>query len=77
MIFVHGRITIAINTMLQSTNDYDYVPYSSNISNRIYLLEFFLGGDMKFLFTVLGMNACICKIDKNDRVDMTKDEHFY
>ncbi len=49
-----------------------------------YKVEFFVGGDMKFLLTVLGLSmansnyACIyCKIHKKDRHDMSKDENYY
>lgn len=73
-----------INALLETKNDDGYVPYTSNLTNENYRLEFFLGGDMKFLLTVLGLNAakskfsCIyCKIEKNDRFDMTKDEDFF
>ena len=47
-------------------------------------IAIFLGGDMKFLLTVLGMNAanancaCLyCKIEKKNRSDMSKPEKFY
>lgn len=46
-----------INALLETKNDDGYVPYTSNLTNKNYRLEFFLGGDMKFLLTVLGMNA--------------------
>lgn len=58
-----------INALLETKNDDGYVPYTSNLTNENYRLEFFLGGDMKFSLTVLGMSAanskfsCIyCKI---------------
>ncbi|XP_068707879.1 uncharacterized protein [Montipora foliosa] len=48
------------------------------------LLEFFLGGDFKFLLIALGMkgatsnNSCIyCKIHKNERCDMSKNCCYY
>lgn len=47
-------------------------------------LEFFLGGDMKFLLMTLGLNsatadyACVwCKIHKDDRWDTSKPIHHY
>ena len=47
-------------------------------------LEIFVGGDMKFLLLVCGLNAanskhsCLyCKVDKKDRGDMSKPEHYY
>ncbi len=47
-------------------------------------LEFFLGGDMKFLLMLLGLAAatsdyaCLwCKIHKDDRWDTSKDMNFY
>jgi hypothetical protein len=53
-------------------------------NGKTYYLELFLGGDMKFLLTALGLNAayskysCIyCKIDKYSRGDMSKDENYY
>jgi len=47
-------------------------------------LEFFLGGDMKFLLMILGLSsatadyACLwCKIHKDDRWDTTKPMNYY
>ena len=47
-------------------------------------LEFFLGGDMKFLLVILGLNsagadyACLwCKIHKDDRWDTSKPINYY
>lgn len=47
-------------------------------------LNFFLGGDMKFLLMIMGMNAassyyaCLwCKIHKDDRWDVSKASDFY
>ena len=47
-------------------------------------LEFFLGGDMKFLLMILGLSsatadyACVwCKIHKDDRWDTSKPIHHY
>ena len=47
-------------------------------------LEFFLGGDMKFLLMILGLSsatadyACLwCKIHKDDRWDTSKPMNYY
>ena len=48
--------------------------YKTNFGKQFYL-EIFLGGDWKFLLTMMGLNAanskytCLyCKIDKKDRI---------
>lgn len=47
-------------------------------------LDFFLGGDLKFLLLILGLNsassdyACLwCTVHKNDRWDMSKPMNYY
>ncbi|KAK3082818.1 hypothetical protein FSP39_006271 [Pinctada imbricata] len=72
-----------INDLLGSKDRNGYIKFVSD-EGREYFLEIFLGGDMKFLLTAMGLNAanakfsCIyCKIDKNDRWDVSKPENFY
>ncbi|CAC5380027.1 unnamed protein product [Mytilus coruscus] len=67
-----------INSLLAKRNEIGYIPYQSS-SGQKYLLELFLGGDMKFLLISLGLNAananfaCLyCKIEKKNRYDMSK-----
>ena len=71
-----------INKLLSQKDTNGFIPYKVN--GKEYLLEIFLGGDMKFLLTMLGMNAanakyaCIyCKVEKSSRHDMSKGELFY
>jgi len=59
------------------------IPFECS-NGKTYYHELFLGGDMKFLLTALGLNAanskysCLyCKIDKYSRGDMSKDENYY
>ena len=59
------------------------IPFECS-NGKAYYLELFLGGDMNFLLTALGLNAanskysCLCcKIDKYCRGDMSKDENYY
>lgn len=70
-----------INNLLSQSNG--NIVYETK-SKKKFRLEIFLGGDMKFLLTVLGMNAananfaCLyCKIEKKNRSDMSKPENFY
>lgn len=71
-----------INDIIKTKRN-DKIIYTTS-SGRQFDLELFLGGDMKFLLLALGLNAanskyaCLyCKIAKEDRYDMTKDEMYY
>lgn len=57
---------------------------SITVDGQIYSLDFFVGGDMKFLQILLGLGgstgdyACPwCKVHKNDRHDLSKEWDFY
>lgn len=54
------------------------------INGKEVKLEFFLGGDVKFLLMIMGLNsatadyACVwCKVHKDNRWDTSKDMTFY
>lgn len=71
-----------INDIIKTKRN-DEIIYTKS-SGRQFNLELFLGGDMKFLLLALGLNAAnskyacrYCKIPKEDRYDMTKDEMYY
>ena len=70
-----------INNLLSQSNG--NIVYETK-SKKKFRLEIFLGGDMKFLLTVLVMNvanayfACLyCNIEKKNRSDMSKPENLY
>ncbi|CAC5402564.1 unnamed protein product [Mytilus coruscus] len=54
------------------------------INEKSYEIEFFVGGDMKFLQILLGLGSLVgdyacpwCKVHKNDRHDISKCWNFY
>ena len=70
-----------INNLLEQKNG--EILYETKCGKKFYL-EIYLGGDLKFLLTGMGLNAanskyaCLyCKIDKKDRSDMSKSQDFY
>ena len=74
-------ICYQINNLLSQSNG--NIVYATKPEKKL-RLEIFLGGDMKYLLTVLGMNAananfaCLyCKIVKENRSDMYKSENVY
>lgn len=55
-----------------------------DVGGKVVNLEFFLGGDYKFILLIMGLSgatsnhACAwCKIDKNDRWNMTYNLNYY
>ena len=75
-------LLLAINNLL-GKGENGHTPFTTSEGDEV-SLEIFVGGDMKFLLLVCGLNAanakhsCLyCAIDKNDRCDMSKPENFY
>ena len=74
-------IFFQINNLLWQSNG--NIVYETKSKKKL-RLEIFLGGDIKFLLTVPGMNAananfaCLyCNIEKKNRSDMSKPENLY
>jgi hypothetical protein len=73
-------ICYQINNLLSQSNG--NIVYATKPKKKL-RLEIFLGGDMKYLLTVIGMNAantnlaCLyCKLEKKNRSDTSKPEFF-